>query len=203
MLSGSATRRAPPRRAREDDPRRREARRRGEGGAQDVRGTALGDRSSRLARASGRRIGPRPGRAPRRMKRSRRRSRGWRPRSRSLDAELEEHRKDVERLRELSKWRASAKRAQQRADLTSSPEWKGVSRRRSTGRGLSPPNLDALGAMARGRRRNDPPRREAEVNRFARRLRAPDHRHGAAGAGSGPGGGDSASKDSASTCASR
>lgn len=82
----------------------------------------------------------------------------------SLDTELEEHRKDVERLRELAKWRAAAKRAQQRADLSSSPEWKTFQEAVDQAAAFAA-DLDALGAMARGSQEERSAAREAEVNR--------------------------------------
>ncbi|HEV8112270.1 MAG TPA: AAA family ATPase [Planctomycetota bacterium] len=81
-----------------------------------------------------------------------------------LDAELEEHRKDVERLRELSKWRASAKRAQQRADITNSAEWK-VFQEAVDAAAAFAADLDAMAAMARETQEERSAAREAEVNR--------------------------------------
>jgi len=82
----------------------------------------------------------------------------------SLDAELEEHRRDQERLRELARWRAAAKRAQQRADLTSSPEWKTFQEAVDAAAAFAA-DLDALGAMARVAQEERSASREAEVNR--------------------------------------
>jgi exonuclease SbcC len=82
----------------------------------------------------------------------------------SLDVELEEHRKDAERLRELSKWRTAAKRAQQRADLSNSPEWKGFQEALDAAACFAA-DLDALGAMAREAQEERSSSREAEVNR--------------------------------------
>ena len=82
----------------------------------------------------------------------------------SLDAELEEHRRDVERLRELSKWRTAAKRAQQRADLAGSPEWK-VFQEAVDAAAAFAADLDAMGAMAREIQEDRSAAREAEVNR--------------------------------------
>ncbi len=82
----------------------------------------------------------------------------------SLDAELEDHRKDAERLRELTKWRTAAKRAQQRADLTSSPEWKTFQEAVDAAAAFAA-DLDAMGAMARETQEERSAAREAEVNR--------------------------------------
>jgi hypothetical protein len=82
----------------------------------------------------------------------------------SLDTELEEHRRDAERLRELSKWRAAAKRAQQRADLTSSPEWKNFQEAVDAAAAFAA-DLDAMGAMAREAQEERSRSRESEVNR--------------------------------------
>lgn len=82
----------------------------------------------------------------------------------TLDTELEEHRRDQERLKELARWRAAAKRAQQRADLTSSPEWKVFQETVDAAAALAA-DLDALGAMARETQEERSASREAEVNR--------------------------------------
>src|SRR5262249_30013900 len=82
----------------------------------------------------------------------------------SLDQELEEHRRDVERLRELAKWRAAAKRAQQRADLSSSPEWKTFQEAVDQAAAFAA-DLDAMGAMAREAQEERSAAREVEVNR--------------------------------------
>jgi DNA repair exonuclease SbcCD ATPase subunit len=82
----------------------------------------------------------------------------------SLEPELEEHRKDADRLKELNKWRAAAKRAQQRADLSSSPEWKAFQEALDAAACFAA-DLDALGAMAREAQEERSSSREAEVNR--------------------------------------
>jgi len=82
----------------------------------------------------------------------------------SLDAELEEHRRDQERLKELARWRAAAKRAQQRADLTNSPEWKTFQEAVDAAAALAA-DLDALGGMAREAQEERSASREVEVNR--------------------------------------
>ena len=80
-----------------------------------------------------------------------------------LEAELEEHRKDAERLRELFKWRAAARRAQQRADLTVSPEWKSFQTAVDEAAAFAA-DLDVLGSMAREAQEERSQAREAEVN---------------------------------------
>lgn len=82
----------------------------------------------------------------------------------ALETELEEHRKDAERLRELAKWGAAAKRAQQRADLTNSPEWKTFQEAVDRAAAFAV-DLDAMGAMAREAQEERSRSREAEVNR--------------------------------------
>ncbi|HZO09226.1 MAG TPA: AAA family ATPase [Myxococcota bacterium] len=82
----------------------------------------------------------------------------------SLDAELDEHRRDQDRLKELARWRAAAKRAQQRADLTSSPEWKTFQEAVDAAAALAA-DLDALGGMAREAQEERSASREVEVNR--------------------------------------
>ncbi len=82
----------------------------------------------------------------------------------SVDAELEEHRKDVERLRELFKWRTAAKRAQQRADLSGSPEWKTFQEAVDAAAALGA-DLDALGSTAREAQEERSAVCEAEVNK--------------------------------------
>jgi exonuclease SbcC len=82
----------------------------------------------------------------------------------SLDAEIEEHRKDAERLREMAKWRAAAKRAQQRGDLTGSPEWKTFQEAVDAAAALAA-DLDVLGTMAREAQEKCSESREVEVNR--------------------------------------
>jgi len=81
-----------------------------------------------------------------------------------LEVELEEHRKDSERLRELFKWRAAARRAQQRADLTVSPEWKGFQAAVDEAAAFAV-DIDVLGSMAREAQEERSQTREAEVNR--------------------------------------
>jgi len=73
---------------------------------------------------------------------------GWRASVANTDAELEEHRKDVERLRELSKWRASAKRARAARGPDELAEWK-VFQEAVDAAAAFAADLDALGAMAR------------------------------------------------------
>jgi len=82
----------------------------------------------------------------------------------SLGGELEEHRRDQERLKELNRWRAAAKRAQQRADLTASPEWKTFQEAVDAAAALAA-DLDALGGMARETQEERSASRETEVNR--------------------------------------
>lgn len=82
----------------------------------------------------------------------------------SLDAELEEHRRDVDRLKELARWGAAAKRAQKRADLTALPEWKALQEAVDAAAAFAA-DLDALGAMAREAQEERSRAREAEVNR--------------------------------------
>jgi exonuclease SbcC len=81
-----------------------------------------------------------------------------------LEIELEEHRKDSERLRELFKWRAAARWAQQRADLTVSPEWKGFQTAVDEAAAFAA-DIDVLGSMAREAQEERSQAREAEVNR--------------------------------------
>jgi DNA repair exonuclease SbcCD ATPase subunit len=82
----------------------------------------------------------------------------------SLDAELEEHRRDVDRLKELARWRTAAKRAQQRADLTALPEWKELQEAVDAAAAFAA-DLDALGSMAREAQEERSKARESEVNR--------------------------------------
>jgi len=82
----------------------------------------------------------------------------------ALETELEEHRRDAERLRELGKWAAAAKRAQQRADLTSSPEWRTFQEAVDLAAAFAA-DLDAMGVMAREAQEERSAAREAEVNR--------------------------------------
>ena len=82
----------------------------------------------------------------------------------SRDAELEEHRKDVERLRELFKWRTATKRAQQRADLSGSPEWKTFQEAVDAAAALGA-DLDALGSTVREAQEERSATREGEVNK--------------------------------------
>ena len=84
--------------------------------------------------------------------------------SASLDVELEEHRRDADRLKELSRWSAAAKRAQKRADLTALPEWKELQEAVDAAAAFAA-DLDALGAMAREAQEERSKAREAEVNR--------------------------------------
>ncbi len=81
-----------------------------------------------------------------------------------LDAELEEHRRDVDRLKEISRWSAAAKRAQKRADLTALPEWKELQEAVDAAAAFAA-DLDALGAMAREAQEERSKAREDEVNR--------------------------------------
>lgn len=82
----------------------------------------------------------------------------------SLETELEEHRRDQERLKELVRWRLASKRTQQRADLTSSPEWKTFQEAVDAAAAFAA-DLDALGAMARETQEERSASRETEVNR--------------------------------------
>ena len=81
-----------------------------------------------------------------------------------LEPELEAHRGDAERLRELNKWRVAARRAQQRADLSASPEWKAFQEALDAAACFAA-DLDVLGAMAREAQEERSSSREEEVNR--------------------------------------
>ena len=82
----------------------------------------------------------------------------------SLDAELEEHRRDVERLKELARWRSATQRAQKKADLSSAPEWKTFQEAVDAAAAFAA-DLDSLGGMARQAQEERSASREAEVNR--------------------------------------
>ena len=81
-----------------------------------------------------------------------------------IDQSLEEFRKDVEKLRELARWRTASKRAEQKADLASAPAW-GSLQKALDQAATHAVDLEALGAMARAAQAERSAEREGEVNR--------------------------------------
>lgn len=80
------------------------------------------------------------------------------------DRELEEHRKDLDILRELQKWQAAAKRAEHRTALDKAPAWSTLQTVIDQAAGYAV-DLDALAVLSRVAQEEHSSLRESEVNR--------------------------------------